>query len=355
MIGKGIFVWNLINCKGGNMPAFADAVRAGGFSWAVIKCADGLAAHNAALFDSARAELESRGIEVYGYQYIYGGNLDTGNSIAKGEADRAIVEIKKLGLELLVIDAEGWYERSGASAWAKTYCETLLAGVPNLKLALCSFRYPSVHQTFPWSTFLTYCHYHMPQVYWVKWHESSKPLSPGQQLEKSYNELIALKDLPFVPVGAAYAEGGWQPTVAEMDEFNSKAQLMSLPGVCWWAWDDHGLEEHADWLAAITAHKWGEIEPPPEPDDLARLTERVIELETKTAILAELVRGLRLDMDRLRDLPAALEDFKRSCEINMLAMGGAINDEMAALVDLVAKLRVFANDLHPPKPTGGTL
>jgi len=53
------------------------------------------------------------------------------------------------------------------------------------------------------------------------------------------------------------------PNVGEINEFNHTAQEAHFPGISWWCWDDHGIEEHPDWLAAISAHDWGNVLPPP--------------------------------------------------------------------------------------------
>ena len=56
---------------------------------------------------------------------------------------------------------------------------------------------------------------------------------------------------------------------------------MSLPGVGWWAWDDHGLQEHPAWLGVITKDEWPVTRPePPTPPTPAELLEaRVDRLE----------------------------------------------------------------------------
>jgi len=117
---------------------------------------------------------------------------------------------------------------------------------------LCSYRFPSLHPELPWSSFLRRSDFHAPQVYWMQ------ADNPGEQLQRSVRELLALRALPVVPIGAAFVEAGWQPTVAGINEFDRMAQALKLPGIGWWEWGEngHGAEYHPDWWAAISAHNW---------------------------------------------------------------------------------------------------
>ena len=70
----------------------------------------------------------------------------------------------------------------------------------------------------------------MPQVYWSGAHNA------GQQLQRSVYQFE--HDLgwgmPTFPVGAAYPENGWTPTVQEITEFRNTVNTMGLPGYSWW-------------------------------------------------------------------------------------------------------------------------
>src|SRR3989304_4916534 len=86
--------------------------------------------------------------------------------------------------------------------------------------------------------------------------------------------------MPLIPVGAAYEEPDypWQPTVADLNEFDRTAHELGLQGVTWWEWGENGrgAEYHPDWGAAITAHDWGAPPPPPpEPVLPARVRVKV--------------------------------------------------------------------------------
>ncbi len=256
-VGKGVQVWNLTT------PAeTADRIIDAGFQWVAVKASDGTLDHNqktgpGPLMSFVQA-LRNAGVAVYGWQYVYGANW-AGSSFAKLEADAAIRNIQRFGFDGWLIDAESQYKRRGSAAWADQYMTALRAGLPWISLGLQSYRFPSLHPELPWQSFLRHVDFHIPQVYWV---QSS---NPGAQLRRSIQELTALRRLPVVPTGCAYYEHSWGPTPSQLDEFNATAQGLDLPGVLWYCWDDQGLSTHPEWLAAIQAHRWGEVVKPPPP------------------------------------------------------------------------------------------
>lgn len=256
--GKGVWCWQLKYCFGGDVLRLAAEIKRLGCDYVVIKAANGLAESNADFLPAAKVAFEAQGIALWGYHYIYGGSTITGSSIARQEADVAIRVAKRFNLAGLFLDAEGQYKRKGCAAWADTYLTALRATLPDLPLGLCSYRWPSYHPEFPWANFLRRVDFHAPQVYWMQAQNS------GEQLRRSVKELTALKALPITPLGAAFFEHGWQPTVAAINEFDATAHELKLPGVSWWCWDDRGLESHPEYYAAITAHDWGSQPPPPK-------------------------------------------------------------------------------------------
>jgi hypothetical protein len=266
--GKGIFIWKLLLAAGGDPVKMATMAHQAGFAWVAIKAADGLSNYNQGspptwggpdLLGAAVAALKAMGIKVYGWQYVYGANA-LGVSIAKSEANVAVDNIKRFKFDGWFIDAEHQYKRKGAATWAETYMTTLRSGCPDVSLGLCSYRFPSYHPELPWSVFLRRCDFHAPQVYWINAH------NPGQQLKSSVAQLTALKNLPVVPVGAAYYDPTyqWQPTVAEINEFDATAHELKLAGVTWWEWGEngHGMEFIPEFWSAISKHAWGTVLPP---------------------------------------------------------------------------------------------
>lgn len=276
-IGKSTFIWQLKNCRSGNVQALATSLQVSCFQNAFVKIADGEADENAALLPAFIQAATSRGINVWGWQYLYGAaKLWPNRSIASIEADAAIRNLTRYPqLQGILLDPEEYYKRPGASTWAETYLTKLRAAFPALSIGLCSYRYPSLHPELPWSTFLKYSNFHAPQVYWKLSH------NPAFQLNKSYTELNALASLPFFPVGSAFSESGWTPLPSELDEFDTAAHRLNLKGISWWCWDDNGIEAHPDFLRTITNHEWDTPTPPPPPS----LEQRVSKLEIDVAAL----------------------------------------------------------------------
>lgn len=247
---KGVFLWQLPNAFGGDMTALADTLIKDSYSWIAVKASDGTVEYNTRLMPTAIREFRRVGLGVVGWQYCYGYYPVT-------EGNIAVTNIQEHGFDSWLIDAESEYEKTDALHSASRYMDILRASYPDLPIGLCSFRYPSVHQAFPWATFLSRCDFHCPQVYWVGAH------NPGDQLQRSVNELQALRNLPVIPVGAAYYEDGWQPTVAELGLFYTMVRQLNLKGYCWWSWDSAGIQDNPAFRAAIAAQHWDPPAPPP--------------------------------------------------------------------------------------------
>lgn len=250
--GKGVFLWQLGNAMNGNMAALADTLKADDYDYVTIKATDGVSEYNVGLLPAAIKEFARVGIKVWGWQYCYGYN-------PVSEGNMAVTNLKEHGFAGWMIDAESQYDRAGTYQSASRYMDVLRASYPNLPVGLCSFRWPSVHSSFPWSTFLARCDFHAPQVYWIGAH------NPGAQLQRSINELTAIRNLPVIPVGAAFYEDGWQPTVAEIDEFYQTVKQLNLPGIAWWSWDSSGIEANPSFRSTIAAQHWQPPAPPIPP------------------------------------------------------------------------------------------
>lgn len=258
LVGKGIFIWQIPLCEGGNAAKIASRAAQAGLSHVLLKIADGPYAYNIDskghdLLPAVVSELRARGISPWGWHYIYGIN-------PTGEAKIAISRTLQLGLDGYVIDAEMEFEKKGMATQAGTYVKQLRAGLPKLPIALSSFRYPNVHQLFPWSTFLAKCDFNMPQVYWEQAH------NPQYQLQQSVKELTALKpSLPVVPTGPAYANAGWKPTAAELTLFLQEAAALKLTAANFFSWEYATQSAHIALWNAVANFKWGQA---PAPADM---------------------------------------------------------------------------------------
>jgi hypothetical protein len=107
----------------------------------------------------------------------------------------------------------------------------LRAGLPNLPIALSSYRFPDRHRQLPWSAFLEACDYSMPQVYYEDAH------NPTQQLEMSVSQYMALRPArPVIPTAPAYGRGSWRPTAQELVLFWRRPRRW-FDKANIWSWD----------------------------------------------------------------------------------------------------------------------
>jgi hypothetical protein len=127
--------------------------------------------------------------------------------------------------------------------------------LPDIPIALSSYRYPSFHPQVPWKDFLEKCDFNMPQVYWMQNH------NPADQLMRSVREFQALVPFrPIIPTGAAFREDGWSPTVDDVVEFMDTARSLNLAGVNFWEWANCRLYLPKVW-SDIQDYAWQRNEP----------------------------------------------------------------------------------------------
>ncbi|MEA4908942.1 MAG: nuclear transport factor 2 family protein [Anaerolineaceae bacterium] len=224
-------IWKIPSCDGGNANAIASAAQAAGLSYVLIKIADGIYSYNVDsttkkdLVPEVVQALRSRGIQVWGWHYVYGYN-------PTGEAQIAIRRVQELGLNGYVIDAEGEFKESGKDVAAETFMIELRKGLPNTPVAICSYRFPSYHPQFPWQQFLERSDYNMPQVYWMSAH------NPGAQLQRTVREFQAMTPFrPIMPTGPVFRNYGWEPSQAEIIEFLQNVVSLNLSSTNFFAWD----------------------------------------------------------------------------------------------------------------------
>jgi hypothetical protein len=252
--GKGFFIWTIVNCEGGSASAIASTAADAGLSHVLIKIADGTGNYNldsktgADLVPPVSQALRNRGIQVWGWHYIYGYD-------PVGEADKAVQRVQQLGVDAYVIDAEAEFKETGKDVAARQFMSRLRAGLPNFPVILCSYRFPSYHPQFPWKDFLDKCDYNMPQVYWSQAH------NPGEQLIRSVREFQGLTpSRPLLATGSAYKEGTWSPTSAEVIEFMQTAQSSGVSAVNFWEWA-HCRKDLPDVWTAIKNYSWSSGNP----------------------------------------------------------------------------------------------
>lgn len=251
LTGKGYFIWQIPYCENGVVNTIANLAEQSGFTHILIKVADGISSYN--VYDgndrvpALVSALKARDIIVWGWHYIYG-------DYPAKEADKAIERIKGLGLEGYALDVEAEYKEAGKDEAATKFMNRLRNSLPNLPVALCSYRYPSYHLKIPWTIFLEKCDYNMPQVYWEQSH------NPGAQLTRCVNEFQAMTPYrPIIPVGSAYVRGSWAPTTADILEFLQTTQSLGLTAANFWEWSNTRKNLANVWTT-IQNYDWSNID-----------------------------------------------------------------------------------------------
>ena len=261
--GKGIYLWQIIRVAEGDPVRIAKMAANANLTHVVIKVADGKLPYNyyagVDRVPGVVSELRSRGIQPWGWQYVYG-------SDPLAEAKKAVERVKQFNLTGFVVNAEGQFKAPGMAAAAKTYMKELRKGLPNLTIGLSSYRYPSVHKDFPFKAFLDYCNFNMPQVYWLG------ATNPGQQLVRCVTEFQSLMPgQPIVPTGSAFEWSDGTATPAQLKEFLDKARELNLRGANFWEMAAAKYAKKRLWRR-IRLYNWetGQIsspQPPPDNDD----------------------------------------------------------------------------------------
>jgi hypothetical protein len=264
--GKGYFIWQIPSCEDGDPKRIADLAHQAQLTHVLIKIADGVNSYNiydgVDLVPAVVHKLHELGIRVLGWHYIRGGN-------PLGEASKAIDRVNTLQLDGYVIDAEGPYKERGKAAAAKKFMERIRQGLPNIPIALSSYRYPSYHPQIPWREFLEGCDFNMPQVYW----KFSK--NAGEQLARCVREFQSLTPYrPIIPTGAAFKEHGWSPEPSEVEEFFETARKLNLPAANLYSWDSCRANLPEVWKTSAAYEWFPQVKP-------ADITEQYIEALNK--------------------------------------------------------------------------
>ncbi len=247
--GKGLYIWNVANCEGGNPEAIANKAQQSGLTHVLIKVADNRYPHNIVNGrDLARETvnaLRNRRIQAWGWQYVYGDD-------PAGEARIAVERTRALRLDGFIVDAEREYKRKYTAA--RQYMAALRNGLPNTPIALSSYRYPSYHRELPWAAFLEKCDYNMPQVYWEMAHNPDKQLK-RTVAEFSDTRLVGFRR-PIIPTGAAYGHGAWVPTAADITLFLKTSVELGQSAANLYSWDWSTSRGNHHLFDAIANFNW---------------------------------------------------------------------------------------------------
>lgn len=249
LAGKGFFIWKVPNCENGDASSITTQAVNNKFTHVLIKIADGIALSN---YDTVKnidyiapvaAALRARGIQVWGWHYVYGDD-------PLHEARLASQRMSALNLNGYVIDAEIEYKQPGKDAAAKSFMTELRKFLPSTPVALSTYRYPSYHMEFPFNSFLNKCDYTMPQVYWEQAH------NPDAQLLRCIQEYKTLvTPRPLIPTGPTYRAGTWSPSSKDINLFMKTAVSQNLAAVNFFSWDECRRDLNALWTT-IGSYTW---------------------------------------------------------------------------------------------------
>jgi hypothetical protein len=298
--GKGMMIWQISRVESGNAEQIATVAKNAGFSYVLIKVAEATGPYNVDkttgvdLVPDVVTALRAKGLEVWGWHYVYGYN-------PSGEAAIAIKRTKEFNLDGYVIDAEAEYKLAGREAAAETYMNALRSGLPNTPIALCSYRFPNYHPELPWTTFLNKCDFNMPQVYWQGAHNS------GSQLETCMNQFKNITPYrPIMPTGPMYKAGDWEPTPADVIEFMDKAQELEMSSVNYFEWY-YGRTIMKPVWNAIANYEWGSAS---DPEDIAVQYLKALNAHNATLITSLYAdRGVHITSEKTIQGTTAIQDW----------------------------------------------
>lgn len=281
--GKGMSIWRIAACEGGNAQAMVKRATAVGLRHVHIKVADGVSPSNQPgqnTLAEVVAALKGAGLEVWGWHFLYG--TKGGQVVAAQEADRAIQQIKTLGLDGYALDFENTgnpqFSWNGGPQVARTFMTRMREALgPDFPIGAKShalmFKFGTdnvpMQPAIPFDAFIENCNYLIPQIYWV----FDTPDKRFREAYRQYSKRYPGK--PFVPYGAAYGEKQpngkfWEASPAEITRFMELAQELNFPACAFYSWDYCSSKNPGLWMP-ITAYAWkgaaapGPAAPTPAP------------------------------------------------------------------------------------------
>jgi hypothetical protein len=155
MRGVGMFVWYVDEADGGSPGAIAARARETGLRYVLVKCGDG-ASPWAQFSTGLVGALQQDGLEVYGWAYCYGDDVDGELGVAEG--------CFAAGADGYVADVEAEYE--GKAEAAEAFATGLVALCPPRRLlAYSPLPVIDQHQGLPYAQMNHVCDVVLPQFY----------------------------------------------------------------------------------------------------------------------------------------------------------------------------------------------
>jgi hypothetical protein len=235
LAGNGMWIWYLSRSSHGNLGAIAAKAHSNGIGTVLIKSGDGTHYWNQ-FSSSVVSALHSRGLQVCGWQFLYGRK--------PGKEARVGAAAVARGADCLVLDVEGQYE--GRYVQASTYMGMLRSMVgADFPVALASFPYVDYHPALPYSVFLGPggAQYNVPQLYWK---EIGTTVDQGYIHTWVWNRVYKR---PIDPLGQVYN----RPKSGQIRRFRALALAHGFEGVSWWDWQEAGKREWKAVSAPVSA------------------------------------------------------------------------------------------------------
>ena len=236
---KTIFLWQVPAVAGGKPAEIADWLKNAGYEGVIVKVADGPWAYKPPVIGWSEnlsaplvSALRARGLAVLGYGFLYGAN-------ATGEADIAITQVNRYGLDGYVFDVEGQFDgRSNAEANAYAVMSRFRKSCTATPAAFCSWAlWRSPRSGATWhplpvaKAFMQFCDTAMPMVYWG----GETAADALYWLTNSLAQWRQFTDKPIVPAGRAYIGDGGTPKADALRAFEQAARENGVPGITWWS------------------------------------------------------------------------------------------------------------------------
>lgn len=260
-IGKGLWIWMLYRLleQYGSFEAAAKEGKANGIKWVAIKAQDGPYIFNQRpiinaygktvdwiddLIGPAIAAFKAEGILVWLWGYNYG-------YLPEKEVEAMDIRLKEFGdqIEGWIWDAEAEMKAGYASNWAVNQgvmadkverSKKMVQGIKNLypevSFGFTSYRYPKVHNDFPWRPWMAHADFYVPQVF----HEGAH--NPVYQLDETIKQYRAeegkwgITAKVIVPSGAAYTGSNWYSTPEDILAFGKAVVERGYDAYNYWEW-----------------------------------------------------------------------------------------------------------------------
>lgn len=239
--GLNVWIWNLGQSDGGDVPAIVSRLDAVGAAGALIKVVDGVNGFNDwNAVKALVAALRAAGLGAYTWSYHYDGS--------EAEASAVVKAVTYCGSDGHVFDVEAEMEALPHPDQAATaLVSAVRAGLPNTPLAYAPIGSIRNHLRAPYRQFTDAGCAMLPQLYWVgfKW-------TVAATVAPFYAD-VATYELAQQPIYPAYEDAplaGVGALAADVEAFCTAVKAAGAAGVSVWAY------EHLDaagWLRVQTA------------------------------------------------------------------------------------------------------